>query len=353
MHDTFTRARMEAIVGDFSESVWRYFLGQRLHEYAAHNETDLVSRLAGAGARNFRVLNAATAAGHEGMVVLLLAHGFARKGSRVDDDEGNTPLHAAVTHDRRSIARVLLRHGGIDKNAKNRRGLTALFMAARAGRYGMVLDLLAHGADPDVPCGSRDRTTLHVRAVYRDRRMMLALLQSGASVHATMQGGLTALHLAAFSLDAATVRTLIENWAVVDAVSDTGRTPLHLASATTGRKPGVCGGAVEVVRTLLEEGADQRSRDEKGEAPVDVAGAWCQDGQREGEGVSGVIKSVSLMLVHADADRAWRRRGWLVMSRAKHETGVGGVAGVVGVVGWALSRSGAPEDVFRHVVAFL
>src|SRR6185295_8527877 len=104
------------------------------------------------------------------------------------------------------------------------------------------------------------------------RSRLVALLKAGADIHATDKNGVTALHHAVRFRSAAAVKTLIEHGANVNqACSRSGSTPLHRAVTQTGA-PGTAGRreqAVEIVRLLLEAGADPSIANKSGRKPAD------------------------------------------------------------------------------------
>jgi ankyrin repeat protein len=103
---------------------------------------------------------------------------------------------------------------------------------------------------------------------------MIALLASGADVHATDRNGVTALHHAVRFRNPMAVRVLIEHGADVNrACRKSGSTPLHRAVIPTGA-PGTAGKqaeAREIVALLLAAGADPSLRNKHGKTPGDYA----------------------------------------------------------------------------------
>jgi len=83
--------------------------------------------------------------GHPDAVAILLAHG-AEVNVRSANSMENTPLHAAVAGRRLDVVKVLLENG-IDVNATQHGGWTALQGAANNGDTKLAEILLANGAD--------------------------------------------------------------------------------------------------------------------------------------------------------------------------------------------------------------
>ncbi|GFF54269.1 hypothetical protein IFM58399_09785 [Aspergillus lentulus] len=98
-------------------------------------------------------------------------------------------------------------------------------------------------------------TPLYLAVVYRQPRIVEALLKYGADVDAFsthIAGGISALHSAAIMADYTSVRLLLSQGATIDIQRASGITPLH--DAITRQK-------VDIVQCLLEEGADPTLRD--------------------------------------------------------------------------------------------
>lgn len=104
------------------------------------------------------------------------------------------------------------------------------------------------------------------------RKRILAALKGGADIHAADKNGVTALHHAVRFRNVVAVRTLIEQGANVNqACRKSGSTPLHRAVTSTGA-PGTAGKHAEVldiIRLLMEAGADPSITNKAGRTPAD------------------------------------------------------------------------------------
>ena len=102
-------------------------------------------------------------------------------------------------------------------------------------------------------------------AALGDETRVDELLVKGESPETRSWDGWTALHLAAFMGHAAVTRTLLAGGAPVDAVSSNGIGNTPLCAALAGRV------SEDVVRLLLEAGADVNFRAELGVTPLHLA----------------------------------------------------------------------------------
>ncbi|HEX6771000.1 MAG TPA: ankyrin repeat domain-containing protein [Acidobacteriaceae bacterium] len=106
---------------------------------------------------------------------------------------------------------------------------------------------------------------LHLAAAFADEPTVQLLLDAGADVKQLSETPMRnqALHaVLALSKDAAVTRLLIERGADVNAAQTAGYRPLHQA-AVTGRE--------DLVRILLDAGADRTARCDRGKTPAEYA----------------------------------------------------------------------------------
>jgi ankyrin repeat protein len=207
--------------------------------------------------------------------------------------EGTTPLLiAAGTPHAEAVVRYLLEKGA-DWRAVNQLGADAVMVAAldgAAGNLKILLEANAGGAHQakERHISARPGTIFDEAATERIRKraegvtaLMSAarggcsacvrlLLENGADAKVRTNAGLTALHFAAFKGDLAMVKALLEAGAPVNVADDRGLTPLIMAANSRSKDP-------DVVRLLLEHGADLQLKDSLGRTASD----WAQIGGRQ------------------------------------------------------------------------
>lgn len=102
-------------------------------------------------------------------------------------------------------------------------------------------------------------------------RVIRFLIKKGASIDEKDKNGVIPLHRAVRFRSLAAVKELIKLGADTNAVDKrTGSTPLHRAVTSTGA-PATAGklkDAIEIVRTLLANGADAAKKNKKGKTPL-------------------------------------------------------------------------------------
>ncbi len=147
-------------------------------------------------------------------------------------------VNAAADGEQKLVEQYL--RAGVDVNARDEYGQTALFAASVGRKYALALMLLDRGADPNL---ARDtgRTPL-LAAIKRgfdtnfyerepeSQKLVNALLEKGADVNARDEDGVTPLEEAARIGDVETIKALVARGANLATKNNDGETPLHVAA---------------------------------------------------------------------------------------------------------------------------
>jgi hypothetical protein len=144
------------------------------------------------------------------------------------DPQGQHPLYLALRDESDRVATYLLSQAGVQVEYRNAKGESALMMAALKGKPDLVRRLIERGAEVNKPGWA----PLHYAATHASER----------------------------SLPVA--RLLLEHHAYIDAQSPNGSTPLMMAAHY---------GHPQLVRILLQEGADPLLKNEQGLGAIDFA----------------------------------------------------------------------------------
>jgi ankyrin repeat protein len=184
-------------------------------------------------------------------------------------------FYAAIRANDPGALRVLVA-GGADVNVRDRHGETPLMYAAVAGSADAMSFLIGQGADVNA------RNEFGSNALIwsaTDIAKVRLLLSHGADVNAATKRGRTALLVAALSDGSAEiVRLLLEKGADPKAVD---------AFKTTTLRGAAIGNDTETMRLLMEAGVDVNAADFPGITPLMMAAGW-----------NGNLPAVSLLLAH-------------------------------------------------------
>ncbi len=183
------------------------------------------------------------------------------------DKRGFTALHIAALAGDKDIVEVLLANKA-DVNAGDGLGGTPLICAAMKGHVGILKVLLAHGANVNATSHSQ-MTALMAAAATGQKEAVEILLSQGANVNATNEDRWSSLLFATLKGHEAVVEVLLANKADVNARTMKGETPLWWAALNRHK---------DIVGVLLAHKADVDASDKDGETALFVAAL---EGQKE------------------------------------------------------------------------
>lgn len=167
---------------------------------------------------------------------------------------------AVQKDDESAVIRLTLRQ--FDLNTLNPDGEHALVIAIRSGSVKVANFLLDQNAVKVEVRNRHGESPLMMAALKGQLALAKRLIERKAEVN---KPGWTPLHYAATNADPVSVemtRLMLEHHAFIDAVSPNRTTPLMMAAHY---------GHPDVVKLLLEEGADASARNEKGLTAIDFA----------------------------------------------------------------------------------
>jgi ankyrin repeat protein len=182
------------------------------------------------------------------------------------DTDGNTALKCAAESGNIAVVQALL-GAGANVRAQSADGYTALHAAAVEREVRIVELLLAAGAD--VNARTKNNVTPLMSSIgspYSDPKVSLVLIRGGADVNAADPDGRTALWIATTDSTPEVMEELLKRHADPNVqprtLGPSGDTPLHMAAMN---------GLKTEVELLLRYGADPTIRNANGETPADVA----------------------------------------------------------------------------------
>lgn len=177
-------------------------------------------------------LHLALASRHTGVVNALLQAGA--RVTAVSNNNGESPLHVACKeNDPDAVERLIQK--AADVNTKDVEGNTPLMVAASRGLSGNVEKLLeVEGIDLDAQNGKGE--TALILAAREHTEALRQLLDKGASADISDKTGQIPLHKAADQENIEALKVLLEKTKNVNLQDEEGATPLHLTAHHTSSR---------------------------------------------------------------------------------------------------------------------
>jgi ankyrin repeat protein len=205
------------------------------------------------------LIAAVKAGDHQAIHALLKTRGVDVNAAQVD---GTTALHWAAHGGDLDTVKGLIA-AGARVQVVNRYGIAPLWLAAEEGHNRVVEALLRAGADPNTERGDSGETVAMCAARAGQAEVLKRLIAFGADVNARDKiRSQSALIWAAGEGHAAAVRVLADAGADLEARSSSEMTPLMF---------GIRSGDIATARELLDQGADLTASGSDGTTPLSLA----------------------------------------------------------------------------------
>jgi ankyrin repeat protein len=329
-----------------------------LYAAAAHADPAMTEKLLAAGAdANTPLMSGETplmeAAGRGNLAtVRALLSNKANTNAR-ELNGGQTALMWALSHRQSAVVEELIKHGA-DVNAGSKTGFTPLMFAAQQGDVDSAGVLLRAGAKPNDAQPKTGLTPLMIASAMAHAKAVDLFLDKGANPNLVDASGYTSLHRVVrdsdygINLDSkdavlATVKSLLKHGAnpnvrlnpgkdkaaeeiskgnvqiyekrtavTVNEIVLQGATPLFLAAEVND---------LDVIKALVEAGADPLMPAERGTTPLMMAAGAGTDVQRERspEERAVAIETAKFLVEHGADVNAAGQYGWTALHAAAYQ----------------------------------
>jgi ankyrin repeat protein len=229
-------------------------------------EKDIIEFLKSKGAEGTLREKAPTRADISEEELLAKVRGILSEGGNVNvqDHAGRTALHTGCQYGYRDAVDFLLAKGA-SPNIGNEIGFTALHYAVMFGQLEIAKTLIDHGANVNAKDSDQGCTPIYfvLMAKHNEIELLTLLLDNGADWRVSPEfEGLTPLHMAVGQRDPVALRLLLARGADPKVKDKTGETHLHRAARV---------GYDDMVKLLIEVGAEVNATDSRGMTPLDWA----------------------------------------------------------------------------------
>lgn len=193
---------------------------------------------------------------------------------QLKDENDYTALHFSVLNNNEKLTDLIIQQlkkgvgmGSTQKienfiNEKNNEGMTVLHYAVINGNIKTVQLLKSLGADLDAVT-NEGKNVMHLAASNNQVSMLMYLyLNEGLDVLSVDESGSTPLHWACYYSSEESANYLLSLKVDINAQDKDKVTPLHLATSKN---------AINIVKTLLRNGADRKKLNIENQLPIDIA----------------------------------------------------------------------------------
>ena len=180
-----------------------------------------------------------------------------------------TPLHESVRNSRKEIVELLIAEG-VNVNARDGSGETALYQAAHRGYLKLCKLLINNGADLNISTFKirMEHSPLYIAIRNRHADVAELLITSGADVNKKNKFGESPMDMAIHAKLQNIVNLLIEHGAETSSLKDNEKTTEKSKKTPTSIWNGATSGNIQVVTQHLNAGVDVNAQNTDGETPL-------------------------------------------------------------------------------------